>query len=171
MLVILLVLAGGRLRLQRPGTGNSFPDITFPNITVLTYYPTADPENSGPRGNRADRGSHFRRGRHSGRSVNLPAKTCQRSWFTFEFGQDMLEAERAIESSVNGIQFPSGVGTPTVSRINNETFPVIQLSVAGDRDIASLQRLLDDAVVPPPGSAERGVRSLCAGSGGRAQLR
>ena len=53
MLVILLVLAGGVYAyndLER----ELFPDITFPNITVLTYYPHRRPGNGGPRGNRTD---------------------------------------------------------------------------------------------------------------------
>ena len=67
---------------------------------------------------------------------------------TFEFGEDMEEAERTIESSINGIQFPDEVQGPFVSRINNNTFPVIQLTVTGDRDIPSMQRILNDSVVP-----------------------
>ena len=146
MLVIVLVLAGGVYAyndLER----ELFPDITFPNITVLTSYPTADPETVAREVTdpieEAISGVDGIQDIQSTSQQNLSTVLV-----TFEFGQDMLEAERAIESNVNGIQFPSGVGNPTVSRINNETFPVIQLSVAGDRDIASLQRLLDDAVVP-----------------------
>ena len=146
MLVIVLILVAGVYAyndLER----ELFPDIEFPNITITTYYPTADPETVV-------------------REVTEPIEdaianidglqeiqsTSQQNLSmvlaTFDFGNDMDEAERTIESNVNGIQFPSGVEFTTVSRINNETFPVMQLSVAGDRDIASLQRLLDDSVVP-----------------------
>lgn len=146
MLVIVLILVAGVYAyndLER----ELFPDIEFPNITITTYYPTADPETIV-------------------REVTEPIEdviagmdgleqiqsTSQQNLSivlaTFEFGEDMDEAERTLESNVNGIQFPSGVEFTTISRINNETFPVMQLSVAGDRDIASLQRLLDDVVVP-----------------------
>ena len=146
MLVIVLILAAGLYaynNLER----ELFPDIEFPNITVTTYYPTADPETVV-------------------REVTEPIEdaiasvdglqdiqsTSQQNLSvvlaTFDFGEDMDEAERTIESNVNGIQFPNGVEFTTVSRINNETFPVMQLSVAGDRDIASLQRYLDDVMVP-----------------------
>ncbi len=67
---------------------------------------------------------------------------------TFEFGEDMKEAERTIEANINGIGFPEDVEDPVVSRINNNTFPVLQLSVIGDRDVPSLQRILDDAIIP-----------------------
>ena len=146
MLVIVLVLVAGVYAyndLER----ELFPDIELPNITITTYYPTADPETVA-------------------REVTEPIEevisnmnglkeiqsTSQENLSTvlatFDFGEDMEDAKRTIESNINGIQFPAGVEFTTVSRINNETFPVMQLSVAGDRDIASLQRIVDDVVVP-----------------------
>ena len=141
MLVIVLLLAAGVYAyngLER----ELFPDIEFPNITVTAYYPTADPDTIV-------------------REVTEPIEdaianvdglqdiqsTSQQNLSTvlatFEFGEDMEETERTIESNVNGIQLPDGVDFVTVSRINNNTFPVMQLSVAGDRDIASLQRIVN----------------------------
>jgi HAE1 family hydrophobic/amphiphilic exporter-1 len=146
MLVILLIFGAGVYSyndLER----ELFPDIEFPNITVTTYYPTADPETivrevTEPIED-AIAGMDGLEEIQSTSQQNLSVVLA-----TFDFGEDMDEAERTIESNVNGIQFPSGVEFTTVSRINNETFPVMQLSIAGDRDIASLQRLLDDVVVP-----------------------
>ena len=146
MLVILLIFAAGVYAyndLER----ELFPDIEFPNITVTTYYPTADPETivrevTEPIED-AIAGMDGLQEIQSTSQQNLSIILA-----TFDFGEDMDEAERSIESNVNGIQFPAGVEFTTVSRINNETFPVMQLSIAGDRDIASLQRLLDNVVVP-----------------------
>ena len=146
MLVIVLILAAGVYAynsLER----ELFPDIEFPNITVTTFYPTADPETvvrevTEPIEDAISNVDGLQ-DIQSTSQQNLSVVLA-----TFEFGEDMDEAERTIESSVNGIQFPDGVEFTTVSRINNETFPVMQLSVAGDRDIASLQRYLDDVVVP-----------------------
>jgi HAE1 family hydrophobic/amphiphilic exporter-1 len=146
MLVIVLVLVAGvyaYIDLER----ELFPDIEFPNITVTTYYPTADPETVVREVTEPIEdvivGTDGLQEIQSTSQQNLSMVLA-----TFDFGVDMDEAERTIESNINGIQFPSGVEFTTVSRINNETFPVMQLSIAGDRDIASLQRLLDDAVVP-----------------------
>ena len=146
MLVIVLILVAGVYAyndLER----ELFPDIEFPNITVTTYYPTADPETVVREVTEPIEdviaGMDGLQEIQSNSRQNLSTVLA-----TFNFGEDMDEAERTIESNVNGIQFPAGVEFTTVSRISNETFPVMQLSVAGDRDIASLQRLLDDAVVP-----------------------
>ncbi len=146
MLVIVLILIAGVYAysdLER----ELFPDIEFPNITITTYYPTADPETVVREVTEPTEdviaGMNGLQQIQSRSQQNVSTVLA-----TFEFGEDMDEAERTIESNVNGIQFPAGVEFTTISRINNETFPVMQLSVAGDRDIASLQRLLDDVVVP-----------------------
>ncbi len=146
LLVIILIMAAGVFVYNRLEQ-ELFPDIEFPNITITSVYPSADPETVA-------------------REVTEPIEdaianidglkeiqsTSQENLSmvlaTFDFGEDMKEAERTIESQINGIQFPSGVDFTAVSRINNNTFPVMQLSVVGDRDIPSLQRILDESVVP-----------------------
>ena len=146
LLVIVLLLAGGVFAyndLER----ELFPEIGFPNITITTFYPTADPETivrevTEPIED-AIAGMDGLEDIQSISEQNVSSVLA-----TFEFGSDLEQTERDIESNINGIQFPSGVEFTTVSRISNDTFPVMQLSVAGDRDIASLQRILDDLVVP-----------------------
>ncbi|MCH7712892.1 MAG: efflux RND transporter permease subunit, partial [Chloroflexi bacterium] len=51
-------------------------------------------------------------------------------------------------SNLAGIRFPDGVSDPVVSRIATDIFPVMQLSVLGERDIPSLQRVVDNLIVP-----------------------
>ena len=146
MLVIVLLLVGGVFAyndLER----ELFPEIGFPNITITTYYPTADPETivrevTGPIED-AISGMDGLQDIQSTSEQNVSTVLA-----TFDFGGDLVQTERDIESNINGIQFPSGVEFTTVSRISNDTFPVMQLSVAGDRDTVSLQRLVDDVVVP-----------------------
>ena len=146
MLVIVLILVSGVYaynNLQR----ELFPELEFPNITITTYYPTADPETIAREVTEPIEDA----------IANMPGLTELESnsqqnissiLATFEFGEDMDEVERTIESNVNALQLPDGVEFTSVSRINNDTFPVMQLSAAGDRDIASLQRILDDSVIP-----------------------
>ena len=146
LLVIVLLLVGGVFAyndLER----ELFPEIGFPNITITTFYPTADPETivrevTEPIED-AIAGMDGLEDIQSISEQNVSSVLA-----TFEFGSDLEQTERDIESNINGIQFPSGVEFTTVSRISNDTFPVMQLSVAGDRDTASLQRILDDMVVP-----------------------
>ena len=146
ILVVLLVLAAGVFT-YRTLERELFPEIEFPNIFVLTLFPSANPETverevTEPIEEAID-GIQGLRDIQSTSSANLSLIQV-----TFEFGEDMKEAERTIESSLSGIDFPVDVKDPQVTRLNNNTFPVLQLSVKGDRDIPSLQRLVDDLVIP-----------------------
>lgn len=146
VLIVLLVLAAGFFTYQNLER-ELFPEIEFPNITVVAVYPNANPETverevTEPIEEAVD-GMEGLKEIQSTSSENISIVL-----LTFEFGEDMEEAERTIESSVSGVNFPDDVQEPLVSRISNDTFPVLQLSVTGDRDIPSLQRILDEVIVP-----------------------
>jgi multidrug efflux pump subunit AcrB len=146
VLIILLLLAAGYFT-YRSLERELFPEIEFPNITIVTVYPNANPEAverevTEPIEEAVD-GMEGLKEIQSTSSENVSIVL-----LTFEFGEDMEEAERIIESNISGIDFPDDVEEPLVSRISNDTFPVIQLSVTGDRDIPSLQRILDEVIVP-----------------------
>ena len=141
VMMIILLLVGGVVvygRLER----ELFPEIEFPNITILTVYPSANPDAvvrdvTDPIEEAIDGMS----GLDDIRSIS--SENMSMVVATFDFGE-----ERTIVSNLNGISFPDGVQNPIVSRIANDVFPVIQLSVLGDRDIPSLQRIMDDLVLP-----------------------
>ena len=146
ILVVLLVLAAG-VYTYRNLEQELFPEIEFPNIFILTLFPSANPETverevTEPIEEAID-GIEGLKEIQSTSSANLSLVQV-----TFEFGEDMKEAERTIQSSLSGIDFPVDVRDPQVTRLNNNTFPVLQLSVKGDRDIPSLQRLVDDLIIP-----------------------
>ncbi len=123
-----------------------FPDISFPNVAVNAFAANSDPETlmrditepleesiSGLSGLR-EVSSITTENR-----VNLLA--------TFDFDTDMAEAEREVESAVNGADLPDDVFT-IVSRITPDAFPVIQFTISGDEDIPGLQRLVSDVIKP-----------------------
>ena len=146
MLIIILVLVGGIV------TYNSFerelfPEIEFPNIIIITYYSSANPDAvvrdvTEPIEDAIDGVSGLKE------FQSVSTENTSMITATFEFGEDMVEAERTIISNINALQFPDGVAEPNVSRIASDTFPVLQLGVLGDRDIPSLQRILDDLILP-----------------------
>jgi HAE1 family hydrophobic/amphiphilic exporter-1 len=146
ILLVILVLVGGVFT-YRSLERELFPEIEFPNITIATFYPSANPEAverdiTEPIEN-AIAGIRGLKDLQSTSSENLSLVLV-----TFEFGTDMEEAERTISSKISSIQFPDGVKDSVVSRINPDVFPVLQLSILGQRDIPSLQRLVDDLIIP-----------------------
>ena len=146
LLVVILLLAAGVYTYQNLER-ELFPEIEFPNITVTAFYPNANPETV-----LRDVTEPIEEAIEGVQGVQEIKSTSSGNvsqvLVTFDFGQDMAEAERSIAANVNGIDFPAGVSTPTVSRISNNTFPVLRLDVTGDRDIPSLQRILDDRIIP-----------------------
>mgnify|MGYP001163644801 FL=1 len=146
LLIIVLVAALGiysYLTLEQ----ELFPDIEFPNITVITFYPDSNPETID-------------------REITVPLEDAIKSidgirtiqstssesnsviLATFEFGEDMKEAERTVESSISSVNLPEFSTNPQVNRINNNQFPVMRLTIAGNRDIPSLQTVVDEMIIP-----------------------
>ena len=146
ILAIGLVLAAGVFTYQNLER-ELFPQIQFPNITIATVYPSANPDTvvrdvtepiedaiAGMTGLQEVQST-------SSENVSLVLAT-------FDFGRDMEEVERDIVSILGGVGFPEGVSDPIVSRIATDVFPVMQFSVIGERDIPSLQRVVDELIVP-----------------------
>ena len=146
ILAILLILAAGVFT-YRNLERELFPQIEFPNITIVTVYPSANPDTvvrdvTDPIED-AIAGMTGLQEIQSTSSENTSLVLA-----TFDFGRDMEEVERDIVSNLSGIGFPQGVSDPIVSRIATDVFPVMQFSVLGDRDIPSLQRVVEDLIVP-----------------------
>jgi HAE1 family hydrophobic/amphiphilic exporter-1 len=153
---VVSILLGGTLT-YRSLSVELFPEIEFPLVTVSTYYPSSNPDAvvrnvtepiekaiSGVQGLESIQSSSF-----ENRSVILAS---------FKFGTDMREAELTIISNLNGISFPPGVDEPAVVRINPDTFPVIQLSVLGDREAIEVQEFVESLVVPAISSVDGVLR-------------
>ena len=146
LLAIMLIMAAGvytYIKLER----ELFPELQFPNITITTVYPSANPDTvvrevTGPIED-AIKGMSGLKEVQSTSAENVSLVLA-----TFEFGLDMEQTERDIVGSLNGVGFPDEVSDPMVSRIATDVFPVMQLSVLGDRDVPSLQRVIDDFIEP-----------------------
>ena len=63
------------------------------------------------------------------------------------FGKDMQAMEREINARLQQVKFPPGV-QPRVARINPDEFPVLQISVLGDRSLSDLQKVIATQVLP-----------------------
>ena len=146
VLAVILVLAAGMFT-YRTLPVELFPEIEFPLVTVAAFYPSANPDAvvrdvTAPIENviaGVDGLDSMQSISSENRSIILAS---------FEFGTDMAAAESEIRSSVNALTFPEGVFDPVVSRITPDSFPVIQLSVIGNRDLVEIQRLTESLILP-----------------------
>ena len=146
LLIIVLVLAAGVFT-YRTLPVELFPEVEFPLVTVTTFYPSANPEAvamevTAP----IESVMSGLEGLESVQSFSSENRSIILG--NFEFGTDMDEVEGNLNSSISGISFPDGVVSPIVGRINPDSFPVLQLSVTGERELVELQDIVDSRVMP-----------------------
>ena len=146
VLIIILLLVGGVFT-YRSLQVELFPEIEFPLVTISTFYPSANPEAvardvTAP----IEAAISGVNGIDSIQSVSSENRSVVLA--EFEFGVDMEEAESTISGNVGRVAFPDGVQEPIVGRIDPEAFPVLQVSLLGDREMTELQRLMDSLVLP-----------------------
>ncbi len=146
ILVIVMLLATG-LYTYRTIPVELFPEIEFPLVTVVTFYPSANSDAvvrdvTAPIES-AIAGMDGLENMQSTSSENLSLLLAN-----FKFGTDMAEAARTISSRLTGLSFPTNVQAPRVARVNPDEFPVMQLSVLSDREMPELQRIVESLVRP-----------------------
>ena len=146
-ILVIVMLLGAGLYTYRTLPVELFPEIEFPLVTVVTFYPSANPEAvvrdvTAPIES-AIAGMEGLENVQSTSSENLSLLLAN-----FKFGIDMAEAARTISSRLSGLTFPSGVQAPRVARVSPNEFPVMQLSVVSDRDIPELQRIVESLIRP-----------------------
>ncbi len=124
-----------------------FPEIESPIITIITVYPSTNPDTVERDVTKPIEetigGMTGLKEVQSTSSENLSVVIAG-----FEFGTDMDEAERDIESGINGLSLPAGVEDSLFRRLDTDLFPVLQLTVLGGEDIPSLQRIVEDLILP-----------------------
>ena len=146
VLLIIMVLAGG-IFTYRTLPVELFPEIEFPLITVSTSYPSANPE-AVVRDVTAPIENALSGIEGVGEIQSISSENRSLVLANFKFGIDMNEAERTIASNLASIRFPEAVQKPTIGRINPDNFPVMQLSVLGDRDISEIQLIVETTILP-----------------------
>jgi len=126
----------------------TIPDISIPYITVMTVYPGATPEQS-----MNDISIPLEKAVQNLRNVVGVYSTSYSNMSSvqieYEYGTDMLDAERELRSVIDGMEFPDTAQDPTIARITVNTFPILALSVSSDtEDIAELTATVEDVIVP-----------------------
>ncbi len=167
VLMAMLVIGGGIFTYNKLQV-ELFPEIEFPLVSIVTVYPSANPQAvvrdvTEPIEN-AMAGVDGLKDVQSVSSESLSFIMAN-----FEFGTDMSAAESTIENRMGGLSFPTAVKEPKVVRLNPDQFPVLQLSMIGDRDITELQQIVDTVIHPIIASVD-GVYSVDVTGGFNEQI-
>ena len=147
IMVLVLLLAAGIYsynQLQR----EELPDISFGTIFVYSGYQQSDPatiakEVSTP----IEDAILGMPGLEHVTSISTSGLSVVTANFTT--GADIQSAEDKIRSEVSGLNLPEADWGPRVIRLTSYIFPVMLLSVTGQRDAVSLQRIVDKQILPP----------------------
>ena len=126
----------------------SIPDISIPYLIVSGVYPGAAPEQvmgevSIPV-EQAVESLEDVKAVYSNSSSNVSQIQIE-----YDYGVDMDEKKRELESAIDGVSLPEEVETPSIMSIGLNMFPVVALSVSSETEsIVELTDRVQKAILP-----------------------
>jgi multidrug efflux pump subunit AcrB len=126
----------------------TIPDISIPYLMVMDVYPGATPEQvmedvSMPI-EKAVEGLEDVKFVYSNSYSNMSSIQVE-----YEYGIDMDEAKRALESALDAVKLPDGAQEPTITSISMNMMPVVALSVSSSKeDIVELTSTVEESILP-----------------------
>ncbi|MEN1966683.1 efflux RND transporter permease subunit [Lentibacillus sp. N15] len=126
----------------------TMPDITLPNISVVTTYPGAAPDEVTEKVSEPiEQTVQNLEGIETVYSSSMAnASSIQ---LEFDFDTDMDEALNEVKEAVSNTDLPDGAEDPNVSRLSINAFPVIALSISNpDQSMEALTNTVEKDVVP-----------------------
>lgn len=136
------IYSGTRMKME------SIPDISIPYLIVMGVYPGATPEQvmnevSMPI-EKAVEGLEDVKAVYSNSSSNVSQIQIE-----YDYGVDMDEKKRQLESAIDNVTLPEEVEQPTIMAINMNMMPVLALSVSStEEDIVELTSTVEDILLP-----------------------
>ena len=124
-----------------------FPDVNFAIVYVVTPYQQGDPGTVDSEvTEQIENVIIGMSGLEKLTSVSTSDMSAVIANFATDVDTEKVEAD--IQSNVSSLDLPDDALDPVVVRATTDIFPVMWLSVSGGRDIPSLQRIIDDAILP-----------------------
>ncbi len=136
------IYSGTRMKME------SIPDISIPYLIVMGVYPGATPEQvmddvSIPF-EKAVEGLEDVKAVYSTSSSNVAQVQVE-----YEYGVDMDEKKRQLESALDNVTLPEEAQEPTIMAISMNMMPVVALSVSSsEEDIVDLTSTVEDILLP-----------------------
>lgn len=126
----------------------TIPNISIPYLTVMDVYPGATPEKIMEEvsipiekvvENLEDVKAVYSNSYSNMANVQLE----------YEYGTDMDEAKRALQSALDNVTLPKDAEEPTITAISMNMMPVVALSVSSTKeDITELTSTVEDIILP-----------------------
>jgi hydrophobic/amphiphilic exporter-1 (mainly G- bacteria), HAE1 family len=147
VLAALLLLGGGGYAATQLNQ-ELLPDVEFPLVTVQTPVPGAGPDLVDEQVTQEIEAAV----EDVGEIESLESSSTESFSFVaveFSLDTDTEEAERELQSALEGTELPEQAGSPEVSAQSAADFPVMNISLAaGERPLTELTRYVETEVVP-----------------------
>lgn len=136
------IYSGTRMNME------TIPNISIPYLMVMDVYPGATPEKvmedvSIPI-EKAVEGLEDVKFVYSNSYSNMSSIQVE-----YEYGIDMDEAKRALQSALDAVDLPEGAQEPSITAISMNMMPVAALSVSSTKeDIVELTSTVEDIILP-----------------------
>jgi multidrug efflux pump subunit AcrB len=126
----------------------TIPDISIPFLMVMDVYPGATPEqvmeNVSMPIEKAVEGLDGVKSVYSNSYSNMANIQVE-----YEYGEDMDEAKRALQSALDAVTLPEAAQEPVITAISMNMMPVVALSVSSTtEDIVELTSTVEDVILP-----------------------
>jgi multidrug efflux pump subunit AcrB len=136
------IYSGTRMNME------TIPNISIPYLMVMDVYPGATPEKvmeevSMPL-EKAIENLEDVKFVYSNSYSNMSSIQVE-----YEYGIDMDEAKRALESALDAVELPEGAQEPIITAISMNMMPVVALSVSSEKeDIVELTSTVEEVLLP-----------------------
>lgn len=136
------IYSGTRMKME------SIPDISIPYLIVMGVYPGATPEQV-----MNELSIPFEKSIESLEDVKAVYSTSSSNvaqvQVEYDYGIDMDEKKRQLESALDNVKLPEGAQEPTTMAISMNMMPVVALSVSSSKeDIVDLTSTVEDLLLP-----------------------
>ncbi|TKI53960.1 efflux RND transporter permease subunit [Lysinibacillus mangiferihumi] len=136
------IYSGTRMKME------SIPDISIPYLIVMGVYPGATPEQV-----MNELSIPFEKSVESLEDVKAVYSTSSSNvaqvQVEYDYGIDMDEKKRQLESALDNVKLPEGAQEPTIMAISMNMMPVVALSVSSSKeDIVDLTSTVEDLLLP-----------------------
>ncbi len=136
------IYSGTRMKME------TIPDISIPYLLVMDVYPGATPEKV-----MEDVSIPIEKVVQGLEDVKVVYSNSYSSMANiqveYEYGTDMDEAKRALQSALEAIQLPEQAGEPIVTALSMNMMPVVALSASSEtEDIVDLTSTVEEILLP-----------------------
>ncbi|MEN2767470.1 efflux RND transporter permease subunit [Ornithinibacillus xuwenensis] len=142
IIVVSGIYSGTRMKTE------TIPDVSIPYLMVTGVYPGATPEKV-----MEDVSIPIEKAVENLEDVKAVYSNSYSNYSSiqveYEYGINMDEAERELESAMGNLSLPDGVEEPTITAISMDMMPVVVLSVSSEtEDIVELTSTVEDVLLP-----------------------